>query len=237
MLFGSVVKGGAIRGLSDLDVVLVLLDSVSDEQLKSLEAELIKLTESHGIATPESAAFKGIPGFVMREAGMFKSCFVCRERDLRSFDFSRVFGANLFLTKLIVPSSIVLGDVLSAARTVYGRDVVSSLRIPRPTRLDVLRSMLMNELLAALAVFYYPFSENATKLAMEAVKWSVYNASYVLTGESKSLSESMHVLAGRGISPAHFEELKELRRGYRSTPSFTLSSLAVIARIHMSLLS
>lgn len=236
ILFGSVVKGGAVIGVSDFDMILVVGDGVSAAKITELKSHLASVCSARDIADSASLIFEGIPKFVMRETGMFVSHIVCRERDFLSMSFSKVFDTNPIISRLIVPSSIVMGSVLGESRIVFGKDIVPSMKLPRSNRLDILRSLLMNELLVVLSIFY-SFTYNSTKLAMEATKWSVYNAMYLLTGESKSLADSIRLLTDLGHSPSHLERLLSLRREYRRDTRFNLSSFGSVARVHLFIMN
>ncbi len=235
ILFGSVIKGGAVKGVSDFDMVFVIKNKMSSKKIEVLRSYLSSTCSSHGIADSSSMDFKGIPKFVMRETGMFASHIICMENDLLSMNFSRIFDTNPLLSALIVPSNLVIGSVLRESKTVYGRNLLSSLVVSRPKKLDILKSMLMNKLIVLLSLFY-GFKDNSTKLAMEATKWSIYNASYLMTEGSKPLSESIDLLAGKGLELPQLGRLLELRRVYRRNLRFTILAIAIIARLHLFLL-
>lgn len=236
ILFGSAVKGGFIKGISDFDMIIVVDDSIPSKQIRTLTSEVQSLSEKHGVVSSTTEEFEGIPQFIMTQTGMFMSQFICRRRDFVSGRFSKIFGANALLAKLFSPSSTVLGGALKGSRTVYGEDLVSRMEIPSPRKLDVLKSLIMNEILVELSLFYYPFAKNATKMAMEASKWNVHMASYLLTGESKSLPESIETVTERGIVSDHLIRLEKLRGKYEPDLSFIVSTLKAIGRIHLFLL-
>lgn len=236
ILFGSAVKGGFSKEVSDFDMIIVVDDDVSSRQVSVLDSKVQSLAEKHGIAGSTAKEFKGIPQFIMAQTGMFTSQFICRRRDFVYGKFTRIFSANPILAKLLSPSGQVLGSVLKGSRTVYGEDLVSGMEMPKPTNLDVVKSLVMNELLVGLSLFYYPLTKNATKLAMEATKWSAHMAGYMTTGESKSLAEAVEALASKGISLDHLKHLEELRRNYGPDLSFILSAPKAIASMHISVL-
>jgi hypothetical protein len=237
LLFGSAVKGGFVEGVSDFDMIIVVDDGMTSGEMNDLASEVERASSEHDMVGSTSEGFRGIPRFIMRESGMFVSYFICREGEFVSADFSRIFHTNPLLMKLIVPKGIVFGNVLKGLERVYGKDVVSVARMPRPTKLDILKSVVMNELLVLLSLIYHPFTQDATKLAMEATKWSVFTASYWMTGESRSLSEGIGILSEEGISAEHLRRLDELRKEYRRDWSFAFSTLKEIPKIHFSLLT
>lgn len=137
----------------------------------------------------------------------------------------------------MVPSSIIIGSVLKGVKTVYGKGLVPIAEVPAPKRRDILKSLILNELLVVLSLFYHSPTVNATKMAMDASKWTIHAASYLVTGESKSLEDSMEVLFnGVGIA-RHLERFGELRKRYRNDLSFSLSALGTDARVHLFLLA
>ena len=236
ILFGSVIKGGVTKAVSDFDMILIVDDSVTASQIRRLEATVSSIGNMHEIVGSSSKEFEGIPMFIMRESGMFMSCFICRETDFISGNFSKTFGANPLLVRLIVPSGIVFRSALGGSRTIYGKDLTSRMEMPPLSSLDIIRSLVMNELLALVSLFYHLFTENATKIAMEASKWSIYTASYLLTEESRSLSDSIVTLLERGIQTDHLQRLCTLRTEYKRDLPFAISTLKSIADIHFFLL-
>ncbi|UCD92305.1 MAG: nucleotidyltransferase domain-containing protein [Methanobacteriota archaeon] len=236
VLFGSVVKGGFTKGISDFDMIIVVDDTVDSGLMRTIVKEAQSLAKKHGIVSSIEDEFEGIPQFIMAQTGMFTSQFICRRRDFVSGKFTKIFGANPLLAKLLSPSSQVLGSVLKGSRTVYGEDLASEIEVTESTRFDIVKSLIMNELLVGLSLFYYPFSKNATKFAMEATKWSAHMAGYMATGESRSLTGSVEVLASKGISLDHLKRLEELRNNYGPNLSFILSAPKAIASMHISML-
>jgi len=232
LLFGSMVKGGFIKGVSDFDTIVVVDDRVTKNQIINIGQRISSMMDATSASISEPKYFEGIPKIIMKESGMFVSPFVCRESEFISGDFSKIFHTNPILGKLLVPSPIVIGSVLKSSMTAFGKNLIPIVKTKDPSPLDILKSLKMNELLILLSLFYLPFTKNATKLAMEATKWSVYNASYILTKDAMSLENSIELLNEAQIASSHLEQLKKLRTDYRNNILFALSSLIAILRIH-----
>lgn len=221
-----------MKGLSDIDVVLVLDDATTPSQLEELRSKALLLGRDYGATGMGSGDFEGIPRLMLDESGMFVSPFVCTREDFLSSNFSETFHANPILTRLLVPCNIVWGSILRESKTVYGEDIASRIKTPRVTRADVMKSFLLNELLVLLSLFYSPFTHNATKLALEACKWSVYSTSYLITGRSESIAVSVENLKRSGIAADFLVEFERLRGEYRHSPTFIVSALSGVASVH-----
>ena len=194
VLFGSRAMGEEPSWASDVDLLIVLDDRCADRDLEEVRRRLSGLSYS-----PRPRGLLGHLFWSLEKAtGMFHSPFVCRERDLRSLDFKRIFGTSQLLTTIMAPVDIVLGSVLRTSKVIYGR-LPGGLGEPEVRgALQLLKNLITCFSLALGAYFFCPIANEAQKYILEALKWSIYATTYYTTGDIGPLTELVEAL---GLNP------------------------------------
>ncbi|MEM2900801.1 MAG: nucleotidyltransferase domain-containing protein, partial [Thermoplasmata archaeon] len=173
ILFGSLVKGGH-SALSDVDMIIVVKDEISDSQISEIEEKVRVIEEKNEYRTKPiekrsiSERFVSRLGsFVELRTGMFVSHFICRRKDFLDANFAKIFNTTPVVTELLAPSSLVLSGVLSHAKTIYGEELLNKVKRPEFGLVDILKSLIMNFLLSLGSLFLYIFHSSAGKFAFE----------------------------------------------------------------------
>ena len=190
LLFGSRAMGEEPSWASDVDLLVVLDDKCSDEDLEDVKWRLANLSYS-----PRPKGLLGHLFWSLEKAtGMFHSPFVCREKDLRSLDFKRIFRTSPFLTTLMAPADIVLGSVLKSSKVIYGR-LPEGLGAPEKREaFQLLKNLITCLSLTFGAYFFCPIAVEAQKYVLEALKWSIYATAYYTTGDVGPLTKLVEAL-------------------------------------------
>lgn len=136
------------------------------------------------------------------------------------------------MSKLLAPSSIVFGSVLSSVRKVYGQDVLKEAVVPKPTLFTVLKSLAMNLFLSLSTLILYPFTSKANKYEMEAAKWSILASNYYLKKSSPGLIEALKFIKSLGVSESYFKHFLRLRNNYQNDIKFGLATPIYVLKIH-----
>ena len=174
ILFGSLVnKEKRLKKTTDVDILVIMRDSCSSTDFKKIKRSLSKL-ESRFFSQNrghESLFLKGL----QNATGMFCNFFVCRFSDFKKRNFIRVFGVNSIMGALLAPQNSVWLSILRQHRIIWGENVFKEWKtLPTITKSDLIRSFLMNWLLATGALLLYPFYSQIAKFSMEAMKWSLF---------------------------------------------------------------
>ena len=234
LVFGSAIMDEEPSWASDLDVIVVLDDGCSDEELLRAWLKLSGLSQS-----PRPHGLLGHLFWSIEKAtGMFKTPFVCRERDLRSLDFERIFGTSKVLSALMAPKKIVLGSVLRTCRTIYGSPP-KGLRPPGEREaLELLRNLMTCFSLAFGAYFLCPLTCLALKYVLEALKWTVYAVFYYSTGGIRPLTKILRALGSRWPWPwpRLSREFLRLRREAGPMGPLLLIALPGVLNLHLAAL-
>jgi predicted nucleotidyltransferase len=230
VVFGSVVTGGYSEAASDVDMILVVADAASPEQVARLRAAVDRVERLHGLRDPADDVAGALDRLVRKVTANVRSFFTCTRADLLSGDVRRLLGISAFQAAFV--DRIVLHSILDSAVTVWGEELLASVPRPAIRRIDVLKACygLVNQVVLTAALF--PFVDTATKYAMGALKRSVHSCYYCYHRRPAALVEEIAFLQQRqGRNPA-LEELLRLRGDYRTSLAFVLSCLPAIVRLH-----
>ena len=230
-VFGSVI-GRDYCHASDCDLLLILGDEVTPKQIKHIRGLLESLDIKHGLRSADSSILGKILRAIERSTGMFESHFVCRKSDVLKGSFTRVFSTNRFMSKLLAPSSIVFGSVLSRIKKIYGQDILKTAAVPKPTLLTFLKSLAMNLFLSSFTLILYPFSSKANRYEMEAAKWSIMASYYYLKKSNPGIIEALNFFTKLGLPESYSKRLLQLRKHYQNDVRFGLATPLYVLKIH-----
>jgi len=243
-LFGSLShardEANCVDGTSDVDLLVIVKDDIADRARAALP-ELYAL--QHLLANNVTARHGIVPTIldvVERQTGMHESIFLSRERDFKDARFASIFKTNKVLSWLLAPTSIVFGSALCHMTLVHGNGTTeNSVRAMQSTMchgkfmiLDLVRSLLMNVVLALGAVVLLPLTSNATRYAVEAMKWSMYAATYSIVGERPSKPSQRRFFSKLGVNSAILGSWMQLSQHYVPDTKFTLATPWNVIKIH-----
>ena len=231
MIFGSVAKGG-FSPVSDVDLLVVLADEVPRREKKRLEHDLGALELEHKLRERPKSKKEFVRAMADRLAAQFKSYFVCYKEDFVSGNSAAVFGINPVLESLLMTTRIALANVVMSARTAWGEDLLSQVRIPSLTRGHLTKMCV--ELLAfnAGALGVYPVLPNATKYSMSALKWMLHTCHFCITLKPSTIEQEIEFFRARLEMDATFPALLSLRRDYQPSFRFVIGCFGTIVRLY-----
>ena len=235
-IFGSVI-GEEYSDNSDLDLLVVLDDRITSKQIRYVSGVLESLEIKYGLCSMNCSFLGKILRTIERSTGMFESHFVCRKGDVLKGCFEKVFKTNRFMSKLLAPSSIVFGSVLSRIMKIYGEDILKEVVVSKPTALTMIKSLAMNLVLSLFTLVIFPLSSKANKYEMEAAKWSTLASYYYLKKGNPGLIEALKFFTNLGLPDSYFKRLLQLRKNYQNDIRFGLATPLYVLRIHAKTLN
>lgn len=242
-LFGSLShasdKVNCVDGTSDVDLLVIVKDDVSTAA-RDAWVELNALQQILGNHVSRRGIIPSILRVVERQTGMHENIFMSRESDFKNARFSKIFRTNKILTWLLAPASIVLGSALCHMARVHGNaEIEGSVRAMQATigkekhiLPDLVRSFLMNVILALGAMILLPVTNKATKYAVEATKWSMYAATYLMIGERPSKASQKRFFERLGIDANFLDRWMELSQNYTPDVKYTVKTPWNVVKIH-----
>ncbi len=182
ILFGSAVKGGFNDRVSDVDLLIVLDDGVGGG-VRRAALSLMFSVQRFFFKLDYSSFLDRLLYFFEAGTGLFKSFFICFERDLFSKCFHRVFNVNRFLSCFIAPGRLVLNSVFSNCRVLYGRSYDFKQFNAGLNFFQIVKSFILCSLLFFFSIIVNCFKP-AWRYFYTSVKWSLLNCYFYLTGRS-----------------------------------------------------
>jgi predicted nucleotidyltransferase len=231
VLFGSAATGGYSPAISDVDLLLVLRDSVNAEDRRRLRDAVSELEARHGLAKAKSQRPGVLEAFADWVTANVRAFFVCTRADLLSGDPARIFdippAQARFVDRVAIPSIVASGV------TVWGEELLAQVPLPPIRRRDVAKAFfgLFNQVLFCVAV--YPVLPSATKYAMDALKRSVHNCYFCYHIRAAPLAEEIAFFQQRHGPSRALTRLMALRSEYRPSFGFVLNCLPALARLHL----
>jgi len=228
------------NGTSDVDLLIIIKDD-SSTQLHYLWRKLNTLQRKFFDAEQKkTSVVSHILQAIERQTGMHESIFLAREKDFKDVRFSNIFKTNKFLSKILAPSNIVIGSALCHITFVHGnKDIENTVKAMQASigteehiLPDLIKSLLMNTLLSLGGIFLLPFTKRATRYAIEATKWSMYAATYLMIGERPSKPSQKRFFERLGIASAFLNRWLRLSIVYEPDTRFTIIALINILKIH-----
>jgi hypothetical protein len=228
VVFGSAVTGGWAKGLSDVDLILVVPDGASRDHRSRLQKTVERMQQLHGLdhGGPQGALVK----LIETVTASIHPVFVCTRADLLSGDIGRILDLPRWQAACVDRG--VLGHIVSSGITVFGEELLPHVPVAPVRRIDVCKAFfsLFNQ--AAVCVAVYPLFPNATKYAMGVLKRSVHNCFYCYERRRSSLEDEARFLLQRLGPNATVTQMLALRREYRKSFPFVLACLPALVRLH-----
>ena len=236
ILFGSLVnKKERMLNSTDVDLLVIVKDSCSLKDFKRIKGSIHTIERRYlsNLGAQESLFIKGLQNVT----GMFSNFFLCRLSDFKNRHFIRVFSVNPIMGALLAPQNSVWLSLLMQHRIIWGQNVFKEWKtLPNLTKGDLLRSFLINWLLATGALFIYPYYHHIAKFSMESLKWSLFTWKN-LHHPKKTLSQTIATYITRD-SIVERQALRcfiEFRKNKKTSGYFSFLAWYFVLLIHYSL--
>ncbi|MCR8453949.1 MAG: nucleotidyltransferase domain-containing protein [Crenarchaeota archaeon] len=244
VVFGSFVRGELSKS-SDIDILIAVKDRIHPS-VAELMRKLYALEQKYGFSFCPKGFFGKLFYSLSRATGMFRSIFIAEAKAIKNWEFSKVFNTSVFMTSLLAPKEAVKFTILSAYKVIYGSDPLKDLSIKEPNHVEIIKSLLMNLLLALASFVLLPLHRETYKFIYEAVKWSLFCYAYstqrkpvinellktfykkskrdvegfIATHKNNKLDSRLLLYGIPMIIKIHIQSLKELKRRQKSPRHF-----------------
>ena len=216
--------------VSDVDLIFVV-KGIEKHEMKKIKYELKSVEIKYGLRNLRDEFIGSFLNHLEEETGMFCSNFICTPQDLIEGNFSKIFNTNKFFT-FLSPTNIVLSNVFQNLEILYGEDITNFLPKFRISYFQIIKSVIMCSALSFLSILLLLFSKEATKYAMEAVKWSLHNTYFYNYRNSMTIDRLISFFIKTGYNDLN--KLKKLRLKYRRDVFFNLHSLPLVIKLHIN---
>jgi predicted nucleotidyltransferase len=230
IIFGSVAQRQTCH-ISDVDLLLIVDDSITSKSIRSLIGYLRTIEIKHGFAQYPDNIFATILNIVESTTGMFRSFFIARESDWMKGKFAQIFGTNQFFTKILAPDQIVLNSVICGSRVIFGDPKYISVRFPISFG-QILKSILMDLTISIGTLAILPLNPKNMKYVLEAFKWALRSGFFYLFEKTEKLNKIELFFIKLGFSQKLIDKLNIYRTKLKVDLAFALSIPYQIVNVH-----
>ncbi len=234
LIFGSAAKGNFLRGVSDIDLLIVLADNTAQQTKRIISDDLAALELKHRLRRPPDSRLERLYTKVDRMASQFKSYFVCYRRDLLSGNTAAVFDVNPLIESLILSTHIGFASIVKSSTVMWGEDFRRQIHIPALTKAHLMKNWVAFLLLNAFAFVGYPFLPNATLYSMSALKWMLHSCYFCYILESATIEEEIEFFRTKLGEHKTFSELQSLRREKRPSLAFIRGCFGTLIQLYFA---
>jgi predicted nucleotidyltransferase len=231
VLFGSVAHGD-FNKISDVDILLILHDSVPRSRIYQVEPLLKALEYKYQLAEYPSSWHMRINATIEKSTGMYCSHFVCRESDWTHQNFARIFNINRLLALILAPNRLVLDSLAHGSKILYG-----TIQFPPPLSRypsqQILKSLSVSLILAIGGFLILPFRSTYIKYLLESYKWALRSCYYFLFHRSSSIKAVAATFHNFGISKEFLQRFLNLRNHPDKDPRFFFALFYELIHIHI----
>jgi len=237
-LFGGLAHGEFSREVSDVDLLFIIDDTCPDEIKQRLEKNLEELEIRHGFlkGDEENILFSI---FASRTA-LFKSHFILKLRSLKNMDFQTMFeegkGFDLPLGKILfplAPSRLVIRNVLTGSKILYGNDIIKTLDLFSPNWTDFNKSLFVSMCMSIFGILFSLIAKSGTRFSLEAFKWYIINSHSFIKGKPSSVKiAEVYIRSKCAYGWIVIDRFSKLRKHYSRDLVFSLISPLYIVCIH-----
>ncbi len=229
ILFGSAALGGWSETVSDVDLMLVVPDGATEEQIGRLRRKVEGIERLHGLRSG-SEHQPGFERFLDRITAHDRTFFICTRGDLLSGDIGRILRIHPLQAMCV--DRIVLANMVASGVTLWGEAMLSRVPVPRVRRVDVFKALFSQLPMALLAALIFPLYPRMTRYAMTVLKSAVHSCFFCYERRRASLQEEIGFLEGPLGPNRALIQLLELRREYRDSFAFVARSIPTLLRLH-----
>jgi predicted nucleotidyltransferase len=230
VLFGSAVNGQWVETISDVDLILIVPDGATDDEIDLLRRDVEPIESLHPLRSDLAHGEPAVEKFLNKLTAHDRSFFICTRGDLLSGDIGRI--ARMPISQAIFVDRAVLANFVASSLTVWGEALLPLIPVAAIRRFDVLKAFSTAFPMALLCAVIFPLHPAITKYAMGVLKGSVHNCFFCYELRPASLEEEISFFERRLGSSRTLIQLLALRREYRNSFQFVVFCILTLVRIH-----
>jgi len=232
ILFGSAATGSYAPEISDVDLLIVLVDRATQQDRCRVRGTISDIEARCGLGKHQPHRRRALDAFADRITANVRSFFVCTRADLLSGDPARILDISpsqaIFVDRVAIPS------ILASGVTIWGEHLLPHVPLPPIRRFDVAKAFFSLFSQVLFVVVAYPLLSNGTKQAMDTLKRSIHNCYFCYHSQGAQLSAEVAFFQQRlGAAPAStLAQLMKLRSAQEPSFRFVLRCLPALVRLH-----
>jgi len=197
VLFGSAAIGGWVETVSDVDLILVVPDTATDEDMDRLRSEVKRIEILHRLRSHSAHGQPALEKFLNGVTAHDRTFFICTRGDLLSGNIGRILRVHPL--QAIFVDRIVLANLVASGITVWGEAMLPLIPVAPIRLFDVFKALFSLFPMALLCAAIFPLHPGMTKYAMGVLKSSVHSCFFCYELRRASLEEEISFFERRLI--------------------------------------
>ncbi len=230
ILFGSAAIGGWVETVSDVDLILVVPDSATNEDIGRLRSQVERLEVLHNLRSDSAPGQPALEKFLDKLTAHDRTFFICTRADLLSGDIGRILRVHPM--QAIFVDRIVLANFVASGITVWGEAILPLVPVAPIRRFDVVKAFFGLFPMALLSAAIFPLHPGMTKYAMGVLKSSVHSCFFCYERRRAPLEEEIRFFERLLCPNRALGQLLVLRREYRNSFPFVVRCIPTLVRLH-----
>lgn len=191
ILFGSNTYLNDRSKISDCDIVVILSDDISDNQINSLEKYFFELEIKHELNIKPKNFLDSVLKIIEKSTGMYVSHFITRKSYWLSKKFAKIFRVNRVFAYIFAPRNIVIKSMISSSIILLGEDLRYIDNEITITSFGMIKSIILNLIISIFSIGFGLFYKNNLKYELEAIKWSIKASNFYLFNDTCELNKTV----------------------------------------------
>jgi len=189
ILFGSNTYLNDTSKISDCDIVVILSDDISDNQINSLEKYFFELEIKHELNIKPKNFLDSVLKIIEKSTGMYVSHFITRKSYWLSKKFAKIFRVNRVFAYIFAPRNIVIKSMISSSIILLGEDLRYIDNEITITSFGMIKSIILNLIISIFSIGFGLIYKNNLKYELEAIKWSIKASNFYLFNDTCEISK------------------------------------------------
>lgn len=191
ILFGSNTYLNDTSKISDCDILVILSDDISDDQINSLEKYFFELEIKHELNIKPKNFLDSVLKIIEKSTGMYVSHFVTRKSYWLTKKFAKIFRVNRIFAYMFAPRNIVIKSMISSSIILLGDDLRYIDNEIAINSFGMIKSILLNLIISFFSIGFGLIYKNTLKYELEAIKWSLKASNFYLFNDTCELNKMM----------------------------------------------
>lgn len=189
VLFGSAAIGHWVETVSDVDLIPIVPDSATDDEVDSLRREVERIEALHRLRSHFAHGEPALEKFLDKITAHDRSFSICTRGDLQSGDTGRI--AHMPRSQAIFVDRVVLANFVASGITVWAEALLPLIPVAAIRRFDVPKAFSTAFPMALLCAAIFPLHPAITKYATGVLKGPVYHCFFCYELCPSSLEEEI----------------------------------------------
>ena len=230
VLFGSAAVGGWMETVSDVDLILVVPDTATNDDVARLRGEVERIEILHRLRNQSAHGQPALEKFLDRVTTHDRTFFICTRGDLLSGNIGRIL--RIHPAQAIFVDRIVLANFVASGITLWGEALLPLVPVAPIRRFDVLKAFFGLFPMALLCAAIFPLHPAMTRYAMGVLKSSIHSCFFCYELRRAPLEDEVSFFESRLGWNRTLMQLLALRREYQNSFRFVLCCIPTLVRLH-----